>query len=209
MVKVPACLLCFATTATAALGQTCTHPDLSDAFIFQTETTRFKQTDEVLDSCMVTIKISHQQTGELTQTIRYTSSYFFGAVFKNCGSVRSYSTGKRWANPATDYDYGDLIVADFNFDGKDDFAAKNDSGGNGGPLYNYYLQGSQGKFVLNRFLTQRLQGFPTVIDKHHKTLTLVRESYATSFHRSEQVFRFDARHNRWEQIAKQSAVKAH
>ena len=44
---------------------------------------------------------------------------------------------------------------------KEDFAIKKDSGGNGGPLYEFYLQNVRQKFVKDDFLTNTLEFFPS------------------------------------------------
>jgi hypothetical protein len=62
----------------------------------------------------------------------------------HCGAVRSYETGKNAHKAVVDNDYGDLVVADINFDGLADVVLKTDGGGNGGPYYTFYTSGPKG-----------------------------------------------------------------
>ena len=153
------------------MGQVCYHKHLSKQYNFRTEIRRIKNADSLFDSCIVTVIISYKNSNKSVQRIRYSSTYFFDTVFRDCNFVRSYITGKNKNVDAYDNDYGDFIVADFNFDNKDDIATKNNSGGNGGPEYYYYIQDNNGKFVVNKFLSEKMGYFPSSINKRSKTLT--------------------------------------
>jgi hypothetical protein len=98
-----------------------------------------------------------------------------------------------------DWDYGDIIVADFNFDDKDDFAIKKGEGGNGGPAYDYYIQNSDSTFILDKFLSDKLSCFPNHFNKTKKTLTTICRSTAVSV--VETVYRYDALTNKWSVIS--------
>ena len=75
-----------------------------------------------------------------------------------------------WRKPlAPKNDFGDLIVTDLNFDGKEDLAIKREEGGNGGPLYFFYIQ-TEEKFILNEYLSNEMMFFP--IDFNPKTKTM-------------------------------------
>jgi hypothetical protein len=169
-------LLWLCTIAIRGLGQSYTHTDLSKAFTFTTSLAQAG--DSAYQNVHVTYKIhvasitvSSKLTKKPPQLIRFYTGPLFSAAYHNCNAARSYSTGKNRDADATDNDYGDLIVADFNFDGREDFAAKNDSGGNAGPLYNYYIQQTSGQFTLDQFLTREMQFFPDDINKARRTLT--------------------------------------
>src|SRR5947208_2701850 len=113
-------------------GQTCLHKDLSYELDFRTQIKRIKTAEEVFDSCLVKIMIT-DKSGHVIQTIQLKSMDLFEGAFKNCNAIRSFTTGKNVKEEALDNDYGDVIVADLNFDSKEDIAIKNASGGNGGP----------------------------------------------------------------------------
>ena len=84
--------------------------------------------------------------------------------------MRSYITGLNKNAKALKNDYGDFIVADFNFDGKEDFALKyNANYKSSGPLYAFYIQQADGSFKNNQFLTGKVGTFPAIIDSKQKT----------------------------------------
>ncbi|RZJ67019.1 MAG: hypothetical protein EOO50_07080 [Flavobacterium sp.] len=85
-------------------------------------------------------------------------------------NVRSYATGINENMQAPDNYYGDFVVADFNFDAKNDFAILNDMGGNGGPFYSFYIQQQDKTFSSDRFLQDSMTYFPTKIDKQKQQL---------------------------------------
>jgi len=94
--------------------------------------------------------------------------YFAGLI--DFSTARSYLTGVNRDKQVADNYAGDFIVADFNFDNKNDFAIINDMGGNGGTFYSYYLQQDKDKYVEDRFLTDSVTYFPA-INKANRTLT--------------------------------------
>ncbi|RZK32962.1 MAG: hypothetical protein EOO57_14255, partial [Hymenobacter sp.] len=140
--------------------QTCLQDNLSKTLTFSTTIRRLRPTAGSLDSCLLTVTIGDKLHRRPPQAIRFTATHLFSTAYSNCGAVRSYSSGQNQQVAVEDNDYGDLVVADFNFDGRDDFATKLDSGGNGGPLYSFYLQKPSGQFELSTFLTEEMQFFP-------------------------------------------------
>ncbi|WP_345237366.1 FG-GAP repeat protein [Hymenobacter saemangeumensis] len=193
-------IIFFILLASYTQGQVCTHPDLSNTLVFKTTLRRLKQPDGTLDSCIIRLAISNKLNQKPIQTISFSSNFLFASAFRQCRAVRSYLTGKNQDAPVVDNDYGDLIVADFNFDGREDVAVKNDSGGNGGPQYSYYLQTSSGKFILNKFLTNEMQFFPCSINKTRRTLTT--QVHAGVNGLGETVFRLDGATQQWRVVSR-------
>jgi hypothetical protein len=151
-------------------SQNCVHCDLSKRFDISSTLIRNKTVDNYNYSCTVKIIIIEKSSQDSIQTISYLSNHFFDGVFIDCNRARSYQTMKNDTVLAMDNDYGDLIVADFNFDNKDDLALKRESGGNGGPIYYFYTQGANGNFLLDDFLSHEMKYFPTEINAKNKTL---------------------------------------
>lgn len=89
---------------------------------------------------------------------------------QNFKNVRSLITGKNRNKEPIDNDYGDLIIADLNFDAMDDIALVNDLGGNGGRFYSYYIQQKDHKFILDKFLTDSMVYFPSKLLTPRKQL---------------------------------------
>lgn len=90
--------------------------------------------------------------------------------FVNFDNAKSYLTGVNTKKKVVDNYNGDFVVADFNFDSKNDFAIINDMGGTGGPFYSFYIQNDNSKFELNKFLQDSVTYFPSKIDKNKRML---------------------------------------
>lgn len=171
-------------------SQTCEHNELSNQFNIRTEFKRIKD-----DSCIVIIAIKDKDSNKTKESIKFSSSYFFDKVFKDCKSVRSYQTHLNDTISVVDNDFGDLIVADFNFDGLDDIAVIKDSGGNGGPIYNFYTQGKNGRFYFDKFLSDKMEFFPANINS--KGQTLVTYVHAGVCGLSEMIYLYNSQSKSW------------
>jgi hypothetical protein len=90
--------------------------------------------------------------------------------WKYCEDITSYTTGYNANRPFNEGSYGELVVADFNFDGLDDFATHH-NGFTGGSPYAFYLQGTDKQFRPDNFLRDSMCVIPEVIDTVRKTLT--------------------------------------
>lgn len=100
-------------------------------------------------------------------------------MFVDCNAARSLSTGHNRDMEVVNRDYGDLVVADFNFDGMDDFAVKMDRGSNEGAHYAFYVSGARG-FTLETSLTDWPSRFPDEIDTVEKSLSYSWQNNADS-----------------------------
>ncbi|HKC67722.1 MAG TPA: hypothetical protein VKG26_05795, partial [Bacteroidia bacterium] len=176
---------------------TCLHTDLSKQFNFQTKIQRLPTVDG-FDSSIAQVNIIDKATGKNTQTINYYSNYFFDDVFNNCNSCRSYTTGKNVNDIIADNNFGDILVADFNFDHKEDVALKHDSGGNGGPMYDFYLQAPDGKFYIDKYLSDSMRYFPVYFNPTNKTLAT--QVHANAYGENKNTFKFNPKTNTWQYI---------
>lgn len=177
-------------------GQTCTHNELSKMFNFQTSIKRIHRGNDT-DSCIIKIIVKNKITHKIVTTIRFTSTFLLDdSAYIKCNNARSYTTGVNNNRQVVDWDYGDIIVADFNFDNKEDFAVKKEVGGNGGPLYNYYIQTADSSFIKDKFLSDSMNCFPTYFNKNKMTLTSICRE--TSVSDIETVFKCDSLTNKWE-----------
>jgi hypothetical protein len=176
-------------------AQKCFHKNLSKDFDFVVE--RSGSSSLVGDSTMVTVTVVKKESSE-QQPITIISGWLYDESFVACAAVRSYTTGVNKDAESLDNDFGDLVVADFNFDGFDDLAVKREEGGNAGPLYNFYLQSKDGEFELNRFLSNEMMYFPFVIDpKKKRLITLV---HGNAYQMSEKIFELKGKKN-WKVIS--------
>lgn len=90
------------------------------------------------------------------------------SLFYYSGNSRSYFTGYGKDEDAAEGMYGDIVVADFNFDGREDFAVMREVGH--AAFYDFYLQTTAGKFEEEKWLTKNMELFPD-IDSIQQTLT--------------------------------------
>lgn len=177
-------------------GKTCTHTNLSRKYVFITSLKRIKG-DAGFQTAIASVKIIDKKTGKFIQILHTDSGFFFADAFSKCNHVRSYSTGINKLKVPEDNDFGDLVIADLNFDGKEDFALKKDSGGNGGPVYDFYMQAKDGKFYLDSFLTNQMEFFPDIKKSKRTLVTLV---HANAYQMGEQTYRLDSKTNTWKMI---------
>ncbi|HTJ48205.1 MAG TPA: hypothetical protein VL443_02045 [Cyclobacteriaceae bacterium] len=148
----------------------CYQRGLSKEFDINVFFVRFSDVKEYHDSCIVKLQIVDKATHYKLDSLSITSRLYYEDVFKDCKNVLSYSTGININKKILDNYYGDIIVADLNFDDRDDIVVINDSGGNSGTFYNFYLQDKNKKFTLNRYLTDSMVYFPQKINKRNRTL---------------------------------------
>lgn len=175
---------------------TCELLDLSTQFDVHIDFKRHQLATSACDSCIVKLVLAEKETKQVIDSILVQALFYYGSVMQDCNNVRSHPKDTHLDRLAyEDRNNGDIIVADFNFDKKDDIAVIYDSGGNSGPLYNYYLQGPDRKFVLNAFLTDTMGFLPVQINRKKKTLmTIVRAGVA---HRAETIYKLNPKTNRW------------
>lgn len=156
-------LCCF----TFSNAQNCVAKDLSDVFDFNIRL--LSKDKNNLGSAKIIIEIFDKRKALKTQTINLESeSILKSESFKNCNNCKSYGSDKYLVSDENDF--GDFIVADFNFDGKQDIAVKREEGGNGGPVYNFYIQSENQQFLLDDYLSNEMSYFPNYIDRKKKTL---------------------------------------
>jgi hypothetical protein len=179
------------------LGQICNHIDISKTFDFKIEISRINRNAQ-MDSCVIKVAVFDKSSSKQIQAIQYSSVSFFNDAFGDCGNVRSYTTNVNRDSVAVDNDYGDIIVADFNFDNKDDFAIKNNSGGNGGPEYRFYIQDTNDEFILDKFLSEKMIFFPIQINKTNHTLTTL--VHANALQLTETKYKLNISTKKWKTI---------
>ena len=180
--------------------ETCIHSNLSKSLLFKTrlEPLQILIGKRHYDSCQVKITVINKLSRKAIFTTEFASGFLYSA-YDQCNTVRSYTTGTGQDADIKDYDYGDLIVADFNFDGREDFAAKIDQGGNGGPFYRFYIQQPTGQFRLSRYLTDNVEHFPSKFDSVHKILTVL--THADSMAEGETTYKLNSQTGRWRRVS--------
>lgn len=176
------------------IGQTCSYENLSLNFNFKVIPT--PKNDDLIQ---IVVEVTEKENSKSAQTLNIDCQGFYIDSFDNCKNVRSYSTKVNNQLPSGDEnDSGNFIVADFNFDGLEDFAIKSDPGGNGGPLYTYFLQAEDRKFYRSKYLTDVVQFFPTEINSAKKTLTTF--LHANAYQKNRRIFKYNLKAKKWKLI---------
>ena len=174
----------------------CEQTHLSNQFDIAINLKRYSNT-ELHDSCDLKILIKNKRTKAHVDSIFLTSLFYFGDTFEKCDSTTSFTTNFNANRQVVDNYFGDIVVADLNFDNRDDIAIINDYGGNGGPLYSYFIQSNDERFTLDSFLTDSVTYFPSVIDKSkHRLITYV---HAGACCTGEHIYQFDKSTKKWRQ----------
>lgn len=137
------------------------HDELSKSFDIKVLINRYVK-EKQSDSCIAKITLLDKVTKKAIDSFSITSGIYYG-VFEDKNSVRSYSTKFNATKEAVDNDYGDIVVADFNSDNKEDVAIVRDMGGSSGNFYNFYIQQENKKFKMDRFLSDSMVYFPDQI----------------------------------------------
>ncbi|MCE3296345.1 MAG: repeat protein [Crocinitomicaceae bacterium] len=141
------------------------------------------------------IWITDKQSHKLKQQLTVELGTILDEPYRYADASRSYVTHFNEEKEVTDNDFGDFIVADFNFDSREDFAFKSGSGGNGGPVYTYYVKGKNGKFKRDAFLSDSLAMFPAIIDPVNKLLT--KSVHANAYGNMESSYRYNPANGKW------------
>ncbi len=173
----------------------CEQTNLSNQFDIAINLKRYSDTTEHRDSCVLKVFIKDKPTQKVVDSVLITSLFYFDDTFANCDSVMSFTTKFNSKRQVVDNYFGDIVVADLNFDSRDDIAIINDYGGNGGTFYSYFMQGDDKTFTLDSFLTDSVTYFPSVIDKTKQRLITYVHAGACCV--GEQIYKYDKSKKAW------------
>lgn len=142
------------------------------------------------------IRIVNKLSNEIQ--IKHCSLDFFNLDFYDCDAVKSFITGYKVNKEIEDGDHGNFIVGDFNFDNREDCAIKVDVMSNAGARYKYFLQGKNGDYYIDDFLTNELGFFPDEFNFQNKTISISRHADACGF--NETVYKYNGGIKKWNKI---------
>lgn len=131
-------------------------------------------------------------------TLRLPLHWIYNCHYTSTDNFRSYCTKVNANKQVVDNDFGEIIVADFNFDGLEDIAAMNDSGGNGGPLYTYFIQDSTFQFHVDYYLTNEMTFFPTIILPERKLL--INSVHANAYGNNWSTYKYFPESKKWKHM---------
>ncbi len=174
----------------------CMHRDLSKRFDYKITKTRKTDANGYGWDAKITIDIYNKSDGKLFQTISYKPENTFESTFKDCNNERSYITGKNEKAEIADNDYGDIVIADLNFDGKEDIAVKYNLPADIGPEYWYFVQTDKG-FKKDEYLSENMPFFPELIKpERHLLVSYVQPTAGTTIRQ----FRYNTTTKKWRKI---------
>jgi hypothetical protein len=176
----------------------CEQNNLSNQFGIELDVQRRSDKTATHDSCVINMYVKDKQTKKRLDTISITSTTNFIDLFASCDTVMSFTTGFNSKRLIVDNNFGYIVVADLNFDQKDDIAIMNDFGSVGGPFYSYFIQGDSKKFSFNRYLTDSVIYFPTTIDRTNHMITVF--EHAGVCCTAEEVYQLDRQTEKWKHI---------
>lgn len=177
----------------------CEHKNLSAGFDIAVYVQKYIDTTEGHVSSKVKLLLSDKKSKITFDSIELSSAFYYGTIFQDCKNVMSYSTAFNKNRKTVDNNYGDIVIADLNFDNREDIAVINDMGGNGGPLYSFFIQDTDRTFSKDVFLTDSMEFFPSKINKAAKTLTTY--VHAGVCGSGEHIYRFDSGQKSWKEIS--------
>lgn len=197
MIKSLLLILTFIIAATSSgFAQRCEQNDLSKKYDYVISAVKTKTANgEQPEISEIRLQIRSKADKKQLQKIVVKPDLLFQDAFTKCSAARSFVTGKNKNAEATDNDYGDFIVVDFNFDNREDFAVKRDSGGNGGAFYEYYIQDKRGTFKKDAFLTDQIGYFPGTIDARRKRL--ITYIHANAYGYNENIYKYNSTTGKW------------
>jgi len=192
LLKVFIILLAIASKGNA---QTCLHSDLSKKFDYKI--IRTDQKDFGGTASKIIIEIYNKGNKKLFQRLQFTSTgYGLSNTFRVCTNEKSFVTGQNLKGDISDEDYGDIVVADLNFDGKEDFAVKHNIPADTGPQYWYFIQGKKG-FKKDEYLSKRMPFFPWLIkSQKHQLISMVSPHAGTHIYQ----FQYNTTSKKWKKI---------
>lgn len=177
----------------------CNQTRLSNYFDLDIDYRCYSDSARDADSCLLYVKIKDKKSKAILDTIAITLRYAYSDMYTNCDSMTSFATGFHATREMVDNWMGDMVVADFNFDNREDIAIINDAGGNGGPFYSFYLQTPDRKFIPDPFLTDSVNYFPATIDNHRKRLITFVHAGACCV--GQHIYHLDAQTGKWKQTS--------
>jgi len=187
----------FSFLLTSIFGQTCVHDDLSRTLRITARAERKPGDSMIAFNCPIKVTISDKASKKKVQIISFIATALYPQSFTKCSWVRSYSTGKNRNADRDDTDFGDIVVADFNFDSREDIAIKSDDE-NSGTYYRFYIQGKDKLFKLDSFLTDSMSLVPIYFNRTRRILTTYQRAGARF--EGEQLYWLDIRKNKWSMI---------
>lgn len=129
----------------------CLHKNLSKNYDYKVQAIETKDSSGISHFTKVKVDVIKKSTQQIIQTIFSDISEDGYDYYDDCGEVFSYITGYKKKEYSNNNGMGDFMVADFNFDGREDFAFKTNNYFYT-PQYKYYTFQSDSTFKEDTFI---------------------------------------------------------
>jgi hypothetical protein len=183
------------------ISQDCNFTNLSNTYSYKVHYQKKAcDSNDIGGNIDIKISILKKSNGRIIENIILHPHYLYPGVYENCLRARSYITGVNMDTLAIDNDYGELVVADLNFDGKEDLAFIDNSEGNSGPTYCFYLQTENHGFEPEHFLTEHMEFFPTKINK--ATHQLITYGHSSANSSCKHIYQYFSATRSWKEVSR-------
>ncbi len=187
----------------------CIHAGLSGQFDIELRVEHYVNPDVqedygFRDSLGVVLSVNEKESGRRLDLIEMSPAPFGKWAWREVehrGDATSYSTGFNVGRDLVDNYMGTVVVADLNFDGRDDIAAVEDSGVSSGPYYAFFMQDADGRFVRDDFLGEEMSYFPSLVDPSRRRLTTL--SPANAYEVCRTVFELSRDTGEWRMVVRE------
>ncbi len=155
--------------------------------------------NDYTDSILRIIKIFDKKDSIIQKiyiNIQLMPWYFFDKDIEYIS--RSYITKKNTKLKTWDNYCGEIVIADLNFDGLEDFATVVGYGIDNGSHYKFYIQTNNNKFEYNSYLTENVVWFPEKINDSLMSFTSSVPCFINGLWC--QTFKYDTISEKWKKI---------
>lgn len=180
------------------LHEVCENTKLSIQFDIAVEFKCFSLPEGLYDSCIAVIIVKDKDSTRHFDSVIVASNFYYVPLISfNCDSMLSYATMYNADRLEMDNYLGDVIIADFNFDNKDDIAVIN-AMSNSGAFYSYFTQSPDKKFVFDSYLTDSISFFPQINKSRKELITNVRSGACCV---NEHLYRYISPTKKWKKVS--------
>ena len=169
--------------------------DLSYIYNYEIKTTELSNDSTKSETKRINIIVRHKNSNILVDSLNIQSEELLLEVLADSNTVRSYITNKNTSFEILDNHYGDVVIEDFNFDSLEDIAVINESGSYSGSRYLFFIQSKKGKFIIDTFLSTKVQFYPSKINR--KKLTLITDAVTDNCTILQWIYQYNIVKSKW------------
>lgn len=172
------------------------YSNLSIDFDINFTARKYTKKDTAKDS--IFIEIINKKT-KIKQIIkRESETWMTFYIYEDFDFVRSYSTELNADSTVVDNMFGNIVVADLNFDNLEDIAFVRGLSATSGAYYYFYVQNKNQYFEYDSILTKKSGFFPNEINTKTKQISNQYHCGACAY--CEETFQYHQKTNNWEQL---------